>query len=81
MDRTLTRATHVDETRRSKEQVVLLELFGMNNAEITANRNSVSVCLIRPLELLVLLFSKVGHGSLQFGDDRSRCQRTGGENA
>lgn len=81
MDRTLSDTTHVDEPCRTKEQVVLLQLLGMNDAEITANRDSVRVCLICTLELLVLLFSKVGHGALKFGNNRTGCKRSGGKNA
>lgn len=41
-------ATHIDKTRRPQEQMVLLQLLGMNNAEIAANSNAIRVSFICP---------------------------------
>jgi hypothetical protein len=48
--------------------VIFLHLLGMDDAEVTSD---VGVPEIRSFELSVLLVCEVGHGPLEFCDDRA----------
>lgn len=50
--------------------MVFLELLGVDNAEIAANTNAtLLLAFVGSLQLLVLLFSGICHGTFEFCDD------------
>lgn len=73
-----TLGTHVDETGRSQEKMVLLELLRVNNAEISS-ATPLRVAAVGTFELDFISLGEVGHGTLKFGEDGSRGEGTGGK--
>lgn len=63
------RQTNIDETGRTQEEVILLQRFRVNNAEIPADISVPEAC---PFEFPIFLVSEISHGALQLGDNRSR---------
>lgn len=60
--------------------MVLLELFGVDDAEVATNPAR-RLAAIGGLELLVFLLSKVSHGALELGNDSAGSEGASGENA
>lgn len=58
--------------------MVLLQLFGVNDAKIAPN--GYTVAFANTFELQVFLFGQVGHRALQFRDDLTWHKRSRGEN-
>jgi hypothetical protein len=74
-----TLGTHVDETGGSQEKMILLELFRVNNAEISS-ATPLRVATVGTFELDFIGLCEVGHGTLKFGEDGARGESTGGKN-
>lgn len=74
-------STHVDEPGRAQEQMVLLELLGVNDTEVTTYAAIRVSKVIGTFEFLILRVGKVGHRALELGDDGARHERARGENA
>lgn len=73
--------THVDETSRAEEEVVLLELLRMDDAEVATDADTLCLADICTLELLVLFLGEIGHGALELGDDHAGDEWTRGKDA
>jgi hypothetical protein len=74
-----TLGTHVDESGRAQEKMVLLELLRVNNTEISSGA-PLGVTAVGTFELDFISLGEVGHGALEFGEDIARSEGTGGEN-
>lgn len=72
---------YVHKTRRPQEQMVLLHLFRVNDAEIPANRYTISMPPVCPFEFLILLVGQICHGPLELRDDHAWVQGPCGEDA
>lgn len=70
--------THVHETGRSQEKMVLLKLLRVNNAEISS-ATPLRVAAVGTFELDFISLGKVGHGTFEFGEDGARGKGTGGK--
>jgi len=75
-----TLGTHVDESGRAQEEMVLLELLRVNNAEISSG-TPLRVAAVGTFEVDFISLGEVGHGALKFGEDGARCEDPGGKNA
>lgn len=48
--------TYIDEARGAQKEMVLFQLLGVNNTEITSNPDAVRVSLVSPLQLPFFFF-------------------------
>jgi hypothetical protein len=74
-----TLGTHVDESGRAQEKMVLLELLRVNNTEISSDA-PLRIAAVGTFELDFINFGEVGHGALELGEDGARSESTGGKN-
>jgi hypothetical protein len=72
--------THIYETRRTKEEVVLFQLPRMNNRKVTTD-TTIGEPAVRAFELVVLCFRQIGHRACEVDEVHARHERPSGEDA